>query len=67
MPGSLPVAFLSEDSQVLDLTAMLDPATGAGWTILVANAINNRGQIACSARDPAGQSAACILTPMAAQ
>jgi uncharacterized membrane protein len=33
------------DGGVFDLTSLLDPATGAGWTITYAPSINNKGQI----------------------
>lgn len=33
------------DGGVFDLTSVLDPASGAGWTLTYAASINNRGQI----------------------
>ena len=50
--------------QLLDLNTMLDPVTGAGWFILAAQDINDRGVIAGVGVNPLGQAVGCILTPV---
>lgn len=50
------------DGGVFDLQSLLDPVTGAGWTITNVTAINNVGQIAGSGVHN-GQSAAFVMTP----
>ena len=52
------------DGQLLDLNTRLDPVTGAGWFILAAQDINDRGQIAGVGVNPLGQAVGCILTPV---
>lgn len=49
--------------QVFDLQAALDPVTGAGWTLTLANAIGNDGSIVGLGVHN-GQNRAFLLTPM---
>ena len=51
------------DGAVFALQDLLDPASGAGWTLTGAAAINNLGQIAGSATFN-GQTRAVLLTPL---
>ena len=51
------------DAGVFELQTLLDPATGAGWTITATSAINNHGEIAASANFN-GASHAVLLTPL---
>jgi uncharacterized membrane protein len=51
------------DGGVFNLQSLLDPASGAGWTITGISAINNLGQIAGTATHN-GQSTAFVMTPM---
>lgn len=58
-PGRLVVW---RDGGVFELQSLLDPVTGAGWTLVSASAINNRGQIVgLGIHD--GQNRAYLLTP----
>lgn len=53
------------DGGVFDLQSVLDPVTGAGWTISTASAINNVGQIVGLGVHN-GQNRAYLLTPITA-
>jgi len=48
---------------VFDLASLLDPATGAGWTIESVTALNNAGQI-CGSGKIGGATHAVLLTPL---
>lgn len=51
------------DGGVFEIQSLLDPATGAGWTLNAANAINNLGQIVgLGTRN--GITRAILLTPL---
>lgn len=52
------------DGGVFELQSLLEPVTGAGWTITSASAINNLGQIVGSGVHN-GQARAFLLTPLA--
>jgi len=54
---------LWRDGGVFDVQTVLDPATGAGWTISTTSAINNQGQIVGLGVHN-GQNRAYLLTPM---
>lgn len=54
---------LWRDGAVYELQAVLDPNTGAGWTLSTAAAINNQGQIV-GLGVHSGQNRAYLLTPM---
>jgi uncharacterized membrane protein len=54
---------LWRDGSVFELQAVLDSATGAGWTIVTASAINNPGQIVGLGVHN-GQNRAYLLTPI---
>jgi probable HAF family extracellular repeat protein len=56
-------AFLYENGTMRDLNHLLD-ATGAGWTLESANAINDSGWIVGSGVSPTGQQRAFLLTPV---
>ena len=51
------------DGGVFELQSLLDPATGTGWAILSASAINNLGQIVGTGMHN-GATHAILLTPM---
>jgi probable HAF family extracellular repeat protein len=51
------------DGGVFELRSLLDGASGAGWTILSATALNNRGQIVGTGLHH-GQPRAFLLTPL---
>ncbi|WP_088279165.1 hypothetical protein [Ideonella sp. A 288] len=51
------------DGGVFTLQSLLDPVSGAGWTVVAAAAINNVGQIAATATFN-GQTRPVLLTPM---
>jgi uncharacterized membrane protein len=51
------------DGGVFELQSVLDPASGAGWTIATASAINNAGQIVGLGVHN-GQNRAYLLTPI---
>jgi hypothetical protein len=53
-----------ENGTLYDLNDLLDPATGAGWTITVSRGINNHGQIAASGTYNGGLSVPLLLTPI---
>lgn len=55
---------LWRDGGVFELQSVLDPETGAGWTLLNANGINNLGQIVGLGVHN-GQNRAYLLTPIA--
>ena len=57
------VAFVSSNGILVDLNSLLN-ATGAGWTLLEAKAINNNGQIAGYGYNPLGDLHAFLLTPL---
>ena len=57
--------FVYRDGTLADLNTLLDPTTGAGWVILEATGIDNRGEIVGTASpvgDPA-QAHAVLLRP----
>ena len=54
---------LWRDGGVFELQTLVDPATGAGWTNISPNAINNLGQMAGSGVFN-GQARAILLTPL---
>lgn len=56
--------FLWENGSTQDLNTLLDPLTGAGWTITGATAINDKGVILCMALDTTGALRAVLLKPM---
>jgi probable HAF family extracellular repeat protein len=56
---------LWRDGGVFELQSVLDPATGAGWTISTASGINNQGQIVGLGVHN-GQNRAYLLTPISA-
>jgi probable HAF family extracellular repeat protein len=56
---------LWRDGAVYELSSVIDPVTGAGWTISMANGINNQGQIVGSGIHN-GQNRAFLLTPITA-
>lgn len=56
-------AVIMEGQQVIPLEQLLDPVTGAGWLLLVAQEINNSGQIAVTGLSPSGNISAAVLTP----
>jgi hypothetical protein len=58
-------AVVCNGAEMFDLNELLDPVSGAGWTILVAQDINNKGQIAGNGFDPGGAISGFVLTPMA--
>jgi len=58
-----PQAFLYENGTMTNLNDLLD-ASGAGWTLQTATAINNKGWIVGSGRNPDGQINAFLLTPV---
>jgi len=51
------------DGGVFELQSLLDPATGAGWTLVKVSALNNLGQIVGLGMHH-GQNRAFILTPI---
>lgn len=51
------------DSQVFELQTLLDPLTGAGWTLVAVTALNNQGQIVGLATK-AGASRAVLLSEL---
>mgnify|MGYP000299211569 CR=1 FL=1 len=55
-------AFLWEDGKIVDLSDLIDPASGS--RLLHAEDLNNRGQIAGYGRSPEGNVAAILLTPV---
>jgi uncharacterized membrane protein len=61
-PPSTP--FLFDGENVIALQTVLDPITGAGWTLINAEAINARGQIVGQGQSPAGQPVSYLLTPV---
>lgn len=48
---------------MLDLNSLLKDS-GSGWTLEVANAINDKGQIVGYGLNPLGQTEAFLLTPV---
>jgi probable HAF family extracellular repeat protein len=54
---------LWRDGGVFELQTLVDPATGAGWTNIMPNAINSLGQMAGSGVFN-GQTRAILLTPL---
>jgi uncharacterized membrane protein len=54
---------LWRDGDVFELQTLHDPATGAGWTITTASAINNLGQIVGTGIHN-GQTRAFLMTPL---
>jgi uncharacterized membrane protein len=54
---------LWQDGVAVELQTVLDPTTGAGWTLSAAAAINNLGQIAGTGVHN-GQSRAFLMTPV---
>lgn len=56
-------AFLYSHESLIDLNSLLD-ASGKGWTLEVATAINNNGQIVGFGVNPFGNSEAFLLTPV---
>lgn len=63
-PTGAAEAFIYSGGAMKPLTEMLDPATGAGWTLSYASAINNRGQITGYGVAPDGQNHHYLLTPI---
>jgi uncharacterized membrane protein len=67
VPGTLNVGparlVLWRDGGVFEMQTLLDPATGAGWTITTFSAINNLGQIVGTGIHN-GQSHAFLMTPL---
>jgi probable HAF family extracellular repeat protein len=60
-------AFFWRRGRMHDLTELLDPVSGAGWTLQYANGINDAGQIAgCGVRETVEMNIdqAFLLTPM---
>lgn len=55
--------FVSQGDKLVDLNTLIDP--GAGWTILAASGINDRGQIAALGVDASGAKHNLVLTPTA--
>ena len=66
VPGSMNVGpsrfVVWRNGGVFDLQTLLDPISGAGWTITGVSAINNLGQIA-GVGSHNGQPMAFVLTP----
>ena len=64
MAGGKPLlrALLYSGGKMLDLNAMVDPF--AGWTLRIASAINDSGQIAGCGTTPDGRRRAFLLTPV---
>jgi hypothetical protein len=60
--GGIGAAIL-QGSTVIELQQLLDPISGAGWLLLVAQESNLSGQIACTGITPLGTIGACVLTP----
>jgi probable HAF family extracellular repeat protein len=60
--GSDPHGFIWRDGVMRDLNDLLD-ASGAGWVVTNAVAINDAGWIAGSATAPSGQTRAVVLAP----
>jgi probable HAF family extracellular repeat protein len=58
-------AFLSTGSTMVDLNSLLN-ASGQGWQLLEARSINDSGQIVGIGVNPAGQTHAFLLNPVAA-
>jgi len=56
-------AFVYSNGAMSDLNSHLDPASSTGWTLQVANAINNKGQIVGQGTLN-GKTEAFLLTPM---
>ncbi len=67
MPGTWEIgpstAVLWTEGGVFALQSLLEPATGAGWSIIGASAINNSGQIVGTGTHN-GQTRAFLLTPI---
>jgi hypothetical protein len=61
--GGLDHAFLYRKGSMIDLNSLLD-ASGTGWTLTQATAINNKGQIVGFGIDPLGHMGAFVLTPV---
>jgi probable HAF family extracellular repeat protein len=55
--------FLYSNSAVQDLNNLLD-SSGAGWTVEIAQGINNSGEIAATAINSAGNAHAVVLNPV---
>jgi uncharacterized membrane protein len=62
--ATLPRLVVWRDGGVFELQSVLEPVTGAGWTLSSASAINNLGQIVGSGVHN-GQARAFLLTPIA--
>ena len=58
-------AFVYSGGKMRDLNSLVDPA--AGWSLLVATAINDSGQIAGYGTTPDGNTRAFLLTPTSKQ
>jgi hypothetical protein len=56
------IAVIWLGGEILDLNSLIDPASG--WTLIDAQAINERGQIAALARNAAGEMRAVLLAPV---
>jgi probable HAF family extracellular repeat protein len=56
-------AFLFNDGVIVDLNTLLP--SGSGWTLLVAEGINDSGQIVGCGISPLGKTNAFLLTPLA--
>jgi probable HAF family extracellular repeat protein len=56
-------AFMWNNGAMTDLNSLIDPALG--WTLKVANAVNDNGLIVGYGQNAAGQSRAFLLTPQA--
>lgn len=55
-------AFIYQDSKMYDLNNYL--SENQGWTLIQANAVNNRGQIVGYGTNPQGQTHAFLLNPL---
>jgi hypothetical protein len=60
-PTGFPYAVVEEAGQTYWLNDLLNSPNG--WQLLIAQEINNAGQIACAGLTPQGAIGACVLTP----
>ena len=56
--------FLYENGVMTNLNDLLDPVSGAGWTLYTATGINDRGQIVGSGANQFGDRRGFLLTPI---